>query len=106
MGTTLAFNGAYSLAGALSRHPDDYATAFAHYEEEMRPIVTRAQKLVPGMPHLLHPETAWGVWVMNCLVGFMTWTRIGSVLFMFFGPPADAVPVEEYGFKQMPEFQL
>ena len=105
MGTTLALNGAYNLAGALTRYPDDYTAAFAEYEKQMRPIVDRAQKLVPGMPHILHPETAWGVWTMNAIMSFLVWTRIVTLLFMFMGPPADNVPVEDYGFKQLPELQ-
>ncbi len=103
MGTTLALNGAYSLAGALTRHPEDAAAAFAEYEKQMRLAVDRAQKLFPGMPHILHPETAWGVWMTNAIVGFITCTRIAKLLFMFKGPPADAVAVEEYGFRQLPE---
>jgi len=50
MGTTLALQGAYNLAGALSQRSmaTDYASAFAFYEERMRPIVDRAQKLPLG----------------------------------------------------------
>ncbi len=103
MGTTLALTGAYNLAGAFSRHPEDLKAAFAEYETHMRPIVDRAQKLVPGMPHILHPKTAWGLWTLNALLYFMFWTKLAQFLFMLGGPPADAVPVEEYGFKQLPE---
>ncbi|KAI9850490.1 MAG: hypothetical protein M1838_005628 [Thelocarpon superellum] len=105
MGTTLALVGAYNLAGALTRHPDDYTQAFAEYEKHTRPAVDRAQKLVPGMSHILHPETAWGVWTLNAIMSFLTWTRIATLLFMFIGPPADTVSVEEYGFKQLPVLQ-
>lgn len=102
MGTTLALNGAYNLAGALTRYPDDITAAFAEYDKQMRPIVDTAQKLVPGMPHILHPKTAWGVWTLNAFAGFIAWTRVATLLFMFFGPPADAVLVKDYGFKQLP----
>jgi 2-polyprenyl-6-methoxyphenol hydroxylase-like FAD-dependent oxidoreductase len=60
IGTTLALSGAYILAGALTHYPDDHIAAFAEYEKKMRPIVDRVQKLIPGMPHLINPETAWG----------------------------------------------
>ena len=106
MGTTLAMNGAYNLAGALTRFPDDYKTAFAEYEKHMRPLVGHAQKLVPGMPHIVHPETAWGVWTLNAVSGFLVWTRIVTLLFMFKGPPKDAALVEDYGFTQLPELEV
>ena len=103
MGTTLALSGGYNLAGALTRNQGDLSAAFNDYQEKMRPIVDRAQKLAPGMPHLLHPETAWGVWMTNALAGFVSWTGVVKLLFKFKGPPADAVQVEEYGFRQLPE---
>ena len=105
MGTTLALNGAYNLAGALIRFSNDLDAAFAEYEKQMRPIVERAQKLVPGMPHILPPESAWGVWVMNAIVGFLAWTKLMYLVFMFVGPPANTVPVEEFGFEQLPEWK-
>ena len=104
MGTTLAMVGAYNLAGALTEHPDDFTAAFAQYEEKMHPIVEKAQKLAPGMPWLLNPETWWGLWIMSTLLGFISWSNIGAILFKFMGPPADAVKVDEYGFKQLPEW--
>lgn len=105
MGTMLALNGAYNLAGALTNHPNDYTAAFAEYEREMRPIVDRAQKLVPGAPHIINPETAWGIWIMHTLISILAWSRLANLLFMFIGPPANIVPVEEYGFKQLPEWR-
>ena len=106
MGTTLAMSGAYNLAGAILQHPDDIATAFDQYETAMRPVVERAQKLPPGMPHLIHPETAWGVKVMHMIAYFMCQlTPVISLLFKFgvIGPPAKLVPVEEYGYRQLDE---
>jgi 2-polyprenyl-6-methoxyphenol hydroxylase-like FAD-dependent oxidoreductase len=103
MGTTLGLNGAYILAGELLRHPNDLSIAFAKYEEKMRPLVDRAQKLAPGMPHAMHPKTSWGVWTMNYLVFLLCWTKVVNLLFMFAGPPATAIQVEEYGFEQPPE---
>lgn len=104
MGTTLALNGAYNLAGSLlqcSRKDHlDYTKAFAQYETKMRPLVERAQKLPPGIPHLIHPETEWGVMFLHFLAFFMQWSGIAYILAMFKGPPARAIPVEEYGLKQ------
>lgn len=105
MGTTLALNGAYNLAGALTRHPKDYTAAFNEYEEKMRPLVTGAQKLAPGMPRTFNPETAWGVWIMHNIVSFICWSQIRTVLIKYFGPPANAVTVDEHGFREPPELE-
>lgn len=71
MGTTLAMRGAWNLAGAILRHHGDHAMAFAEYEEKMRPTVQRTQKLAPGMPKMMHPETAWGIWMFNAAMYFL-----------------------------------
>ena len=104
MGTTLAFCGAYNLAGSLIHHPNDHAAAFDAYERRMRPVVDRAQKLAPGMPYLINPETAWGVWMLHAIVFVLGWSGLMNLLVRFKGPPANTVPVEEYGFKQLPEW--
>lgn len=101
MGTTLALNGAYNLAGAILQHMSDhsldYTSAFAQYEAKMRPLVDRAQKLPAGVPHLIHPETAWGVWILHALGFVVQCSGIGYLLAAFAGPPARATAVEEYG---------
>lgn len=104
MGTTLALTGAYNLAGALLQHPDDLATAFTAYEEKMKPTVARAQRLAPGMPKLFHPETAWGVWALNMFVYLLDVSGLAALMFKLgAGPPANNVPVEEYGIGDLPE---
>lgn len=104
MGTTLAFSGAYYLAGAILRHSNELETAFTEYEENMRPTVERAQKLFPGAPHSLHPETEWGLWMLHSIIGFMSWTGLVKILIQFKGPPANNVPVEDFGFPTLPEW--
>ncbi|KAF9872046.1 pyridine nucleotide-disulfide oxidoreductase [Colletotrichum karsti] len=103
MGTTLALNGAYNLAGAITRSPNDLQTAFEEYEESMRATVDKAQRLAPGMPHSLHPETAWGVWMLNFIMFALTWSGLIAFAARFGGPPANSVPVKEYGFRKLPE---
>jgi 2-polyprenyl-6-methoxyphenol hydroxylase-like FAD-dependent oxidoreductase len=104
MGTTLALNGAYNLAGSLLNHTSeqslDYTSAFAQYESKMRPLVQRAQKLPPGIPHIIHPQTAWGVWFMRSLAYCMQWSGISYALAVLKGPPARAIQVEDYGIRQ------
>lgn len=104
MGTTLALNGAYNLAGSLLQHTSgrqvDYTAAFTQYESKMRPLVQRAQKLPPGIPHIIHPETAWGLSFMRWLIFIMHWSGISYVLAVLKGPPARAIQVEDYGLRQ------
>ncbi|KAF5520269.1 Uncharacterized protein CGCA056_v008670 [Colletotrichum aenigma] len=105
MGTTLALNGAYNLAGAITQFPNDLQAAFDQYEEKMRPTVDKAQRLAPGMPHLFHPETAWGVWMLNIFVFCLSWSGL-MALAVKWEPPANEVPVEEYGFRSLQEKQV
>lgn len=104
MGTTLALNGAYNLAGAILQHMSNdslnYTSAFAQYETKMRPLVERAQKLPPGIPQLIHPETVWGVWVLHLFCFAVQWSGIGYLLAAFAGPPARATVVEEYSIRE------
>ena len=87
MGTTLALVGAYNLAGALTKHASgssittpDFASAFSDYEFATRPLVTRAQKLPPGMPWLIHPQTAWGLWIMHTILRCLQFSGLITVL--------------------------
>lgn len=102
MGTTLALTGAYDLAGAIAQHRDDLDAAFAQYEMSMRPLVNRAQKLAPGMPRLVNPETAWGVSVLLWVSYLFCASRLHLLAFALgLGPPADAVPVADYGLRKL-----
>ncbi|CAK3899052.1 oxidoreductase [Lecanosticta acicola] len=106
MGTTLALNGAYHLAGALSRHRNDCLAALDAYEKQMRPLVDKAQRLPPGTPHIMNPETAWGIFVMRAVFAFICWTRITGLLGYFTAWEPKAIPVEEYGFEELPELPV
>jgi 2-polyprenyl-6-methoxyphenol hydroxylase-like FAD-dependent oxidoreductase len=106
-GTTLAFTGAYHLAGSLTQHPENITHALSLYEEKMRPIVDRAQKLPPGMPYLMHPETEWGVWALLLFAWGLNVTRVAALLFWLFGPGArQSVEVEDYGFEVPQELEV
>lgn len=104
MGTTLALNGAYNLAGAILQHPEDLTAAFAQYEATVRPLVDRAQKLAPGMPWLVNPETSWGISILLWIGYLFTVSKVHVLLFALgLGPPANAVPVEDYGLRKLQE---
>ncbi|KAM3481527.1 hypothetical protein MY8738_004466 [Beauveria namnaoensis] len=95
MGTTLAFTGAYSLAAAILRHTDLPEQAFAEYETKMRPIVTKSQKLAPGMPRMMHPQALWELVLLHGLMFVLKSLGIFKILGMLFGPPADKVSLED-----------
>jgi 2-polyprenyl-6-methoxyphenol hydroxylase-like FAD-dependent oxidoreductase len=107
MGTTLGLSGAYILAGAIVRHLDDPEKAFHTYEQALKPSVNRVHgEGSPGKTlYLMNPETAWGIWIMHAILGFVHWTGLATLMFKYFGPMAHAVPLEDYGFKQASEWR-
>ena len=66
-GTTLAFTGAYMLAGCLASDPDNIPRALKRYESEMRPHIKQGQDLPPGTPWIVNPQTKWGIYVAYSL---------------------------------------
>lgn len=70
----------------------------------MRPVVNRAQRLAPGMPRMINPETAWGVWMLNSIMFILSWSGIINLLVRFIGPPANPVAVEDYGFREIADY--
>lgn len=60
LGTTLAFVGPYILAGEIAKRPGELNLALVEYERLMRPLITQAQKLPPGVPWIATPESGWG----------------------------------------------
>lgn len=105
MGTTLALVGAYDLAGALSQHPAEPDRVFAQYEQHTGALVETAQKLVSGMPKIALPETAWGILFFHCIVWMMWRSGLGYIFAMLKGPPANAVAVGDYGFKELDDWK-
>ncbi|KAJ9476954.1 FAD_binding_3 domain-containing protein [Pseudozyma hubeiensis] len=67
MGTSLAINGAYLLAGHLSKlapnhHP---STAFEEYETQFRPFVKEIQDVPSFIPGIAHPTHEWQRWLFQ-----------------------------------------
>lgn len=98
-GTTLAMVGAYILAGELSRN-ERYQDAFAAYEKIMRPYVEAVQKLPPGVPWLVYPETKLGVSVLNTVAGVFASKPIQKIVGLFSSNDAEE---EEEGIT-LPEY--
>ena len=80
-GTSLAIAGAYLLAGEVSRHKGDIAAGLRGYEERMRPIIDDMQKIPPGIPGILAPQTAWGLWLRNIVLTCVSWGMAFSGIF-------------------------
>ena len=83
MGTSLAFIGAYVLAGEISKQPNNVAAALESYERVLRPYVESVQKLPPGIPWIVNPQSALGVRVLETFVwgaGLLSGTGVASFL--------------------------
>jgi len=63
-GTTLAYTGAYILAGCIATYPH-YREALEHYEKDLRPFVDKLQALPPFVPDIALPMSEWGVWLLR-----------------------------------------
>lgn len=63
---TLSLIGAYILAGCIATHTD-YRKALEEYEKQVRPFVDRAQKLPPGVPWIVNPQSSLGISVLSTL---------------------------------------
>ena len=83
MGTSLAFIGAYVLAGEISRQqPHNLPLALASYERVLRPYVESVQKLPPGIPWLVNPQSALGVRVLGTvgwIIGILSSTWVATL---------------------------
>lgn len=68
MGTSIAFIGAYVLAGEISRQPNNIPAALEFYERVLRPYVESIQKLPPGIPWIVIPQSTLGIRVFETVV--------------------------------------
>ena len=104
MGTSLAFIGAYVLAGEISRQADDIPAALESYERVLRPYVDSVQTLSPGVPWLGYPQSRLGVKVLEtCVWGASVLLKSG--VFTMIGKLAAWLPFGgEVEFK-LPEYE-
>ncbi|UHG93916.1 FAD-dependent monooxygenase [Spirosoma oryzicola] len=96
-GTTLAFVGAYVLAGELATH-ERFEDGFASYERILRPYVESVQKLPPGIPRIAYPKTALGVSIVNTVVGILASEPVQKIASVF----GSSDPEEEELLKDTP----
>ena len=70
-GTGLAIGEAYVLAGELHRAGGDYSTAFARYEEQLKPFLRKKQESAAKFASSFAPQTSLGVSVRNWAMSAM-----------------------------------
>jgi 2-polyprenyl-6-methoxyphenol hydroxylase-like FAD-dependent oxidoreductase len=96
-GASLAMAEAYMLAGELRRGGGDYGTAFARYERQLMPFLTRKQLSVARTASSLAPKTDFGIQFRNLAVRLMR--RLPFVVDFFIGRQLrDQVQLPDYGF--------
>ncbi len=99
MGASLSMVGAYILAGELSRH-SDYKDAFDAYEKLLRPYVNEIQNLPPGVPHLAHPKSRFGIFLLNTVINIISSKLVKSIGSLFANknklPTDDTIVLPEY----------
>ncbi|EDN99340.1 hypothetical protein SS1G_02194 [Sclerotinia sclerotiorum 1980 UF-70] len=79
MGTSSAILGAYYLAGELGACDRNWEEGLKKYEEIMRPFMEGVQKLPPGVPGIITPQTEWGITALYGVLGVLSWTRVASL---------------------------
>ncbi|KAL4731963.1 hypothetical protein ACLX1H_000962 [Fusarium chlamydosporum] len=98
-GTSLAFAGAYILAGELKKHSGDITAALQGYEQQMRPLINKMQPIPPLVTTIIAPQTAWGIWLRNNIFGFIARSGLIEFAQRFISPAfgdAKAFPIPEY----------
>lgn len=78
VGTTLAIESAYILAGELSKiqSSGDVPQALERYEEVFRPLYRTMEELPPGYPQVAFPQTTWGLWLRDSMLWFVSKTKL------------------------------
>lgn len=87
MGTSLAFIGAYVLAGEISRQPGHVPAALKAYERVLRPYVEGIQNVPYGVPWFFLPQTRLGVRVLETFiwsVSALSGSLLGTIFFNLF----------------------
>ncbi|CAG8971136.1 hypothetical protein HYALB_00008614, partial [Hymenoscyphus albidus] len=75
-GTSLAMTGGYFLAGEIPKNEGNLAAGLRGYEEKMLPYVKELQTVPLFLYSVLGPQTAWGLWLRNKILAFISWTGI------------------------------
>ena len=96
MGTSTAVYAAYVLAGEISKSLSDIPAGLQSYEKELRPYVEKVQKLMPGTPWIINPETEWGISLLNGVLKAVAWSRIPQLTSKIFGTRGEQDSLPQY----------
>jgi 2-polyprenyl-6-methoxyphenol hydroxylase-like FAD-dependent oxidoreductase len=82
VGTTLAIESAYFLAGEISKiqSDKDVPEAVKKYEEVFRPLYAKQEDLPPFFPQFAFPQTTWGLRALKAAMWFASQTKIYKLL--------------------------
>lgn len=86
MGTSLAFIGAYVLAGEISKcslhsePKDNIPAALSTYENLLKPYIESIQQLPPGIPWIICPQTSLGVTLIETIARVIGWMSDSGIL--------------------------
>lgn len=82
VGTTLAIQSAYILAGELSKmqSSNDVPQALKTYEEVFRPLYAKMEDLPPSYPQIAFPQTVWGLRLRDFALWFLSKTKISKFI--------------------------
>ena len=94
-GATLAVTGAYVLAQELARDAS-MSQAFAAYEQQMRPMVEKAQGIPKLVPRLMHPESRIGIRLLHDVLGIASLGPVRSLAAKLVGAPSEEVDLSRY----------
>ena len=78
VGTSLAIESAYMLAGELSKiqSSKDVPQALEKYEEVFRLLYAKMEELPPSFPQIAFPQTAWGLRLRDSVLWFVSKTKM------------------------------
>jgi 2-polyprenyl-6-methoxyphenol hydroxylase-like FAD-dependent oxidoreductase len=94
-GTGLALLEAYVLAGELHASGGDVATAFARYEQRLRPFLRKKQQSAARFASSFAPATSLGIAFRNAVTNAMRWPAVAD---FFIGRELrDDIELPDYG---------
>ena len=81
VGTSLAIESAYMLAGELSKiqSSNDVPQALERYEEVFRPLYAKMEEVPPGFPQIAFPQTAWGLRLRDSVLWLVSKTKMYKI---------------------------
>lgn len=84
------------MPGELARAEGDHATAFARYEEALRPYARGCQKVADGAGPFLAPRTRRGIWIRDVAHRLLTLGPMVRVLEKMTVAAAAAITLTDY----------